>query len=242
MPERCKWKVDVLRYSIVLVALAAYGCAPVANNPIPGPDKQAVGTWYGAATGAVGGAVTGFNYTAATGPGAAVGAGLGALMGMMSGLGQDAVEESQLKRQSMTSSLQREVYVQRLLTEHYKKRLELHSARDIFPADIFFSGDSSELKCQAAPLVAGLARLTKDRKPWSRVIIGSYVTSGSADPVYAKLLAKRRAEELGVRFVQHGINARRVATRPIITKEPIVIDPLDHPGRYNQAIELIVEN
>jgi len=224
---------------LVLLLLLTNGCLPISKKPVPGPDKQAVGTWYGAAVGAGSGAVIGAEATAATGPGAAIGAGFGALYGMFTGLGTDMLEEDQLRRQD-EMRYQRELnWAQEVLAEHYVRRLELHPGRDIFPADLFFCADGTELKPESKILVRELARNTRTRMPWSRIVIASYATSSDADSVYASYLTRRRSESIAKEFVRTGLEARRVFTKSRTLPEPILIDPDDSTNRYQQSIEII---
>jgi hypothetical protein len=118
--------------------------------------------------------------------------------------------------------------------------MELYPTRDIFPADVFFYGDESRIRVDAKVVVQELARLNKDRLPWSRFVIASYVKSGkTGDNSYANHLASERARLLSDLFVNAGLEPRRMIARAVIIDEPLVIDPQDDPLRYNQAIEFI---
>ncbi len=215
------------------------GCSPFTAEPIPGPDKQSVGTFTGAAIGAGGGAVYGAQVGAGTGPGAWVGAALGAVYGMFQGLGVDLLEEDELRSAAEEQRAREIAYVQEVLAEHYARRLELHPTRDIFPADWFFENDSSDLKPSAALLARELGYLTKQRMPWSRIVVAAYVTTKDKDSTYAQYVTKKRAEEIALQFVKDGMEPRRVLTQGIAVPEPILIDPDDSPSRYRQAIEII---
>ncbi len=215
------------------------GCAPMPSTPKPGPDKQSIGTFYGAAIGATSGAITGAAVGSSTGPGAWVGAGFGAVAGMFKGLGIDLVEEDQIRREEEERNLREIAWVHEVLNEHYARRLELHPNRDIFPADLFFAGDGVKLNDEGQVLARELAYLTKNRMPWSRIVIASYATSADSESSYASFLTERRAQAIATQFVQSGIEARRVLTQAATLSEPVLIDPYDTPGRYRQAIEII---
>ncbi len=225
--------------ALIAIGLFTNGCGPISNNPIPGPDKQGTGTVYGAMLGAGTGAVTGAQLSAGTGPGAMVGAGLGAVWGAVNGFGIDLLEEDQLRREEELARARELAWVQDVLAEHYKRRMELHPNRDIFPADLFFESDSSKLTGPSISLVHELALLTQRRLPWSRIIITAYVTAKDADSKYAQFLTNRRAEEIATQFVRAGVEARRVQARGVTLQEPLVRDPLDHPSRYKQAVEIV---
>ncbi len=219
-----------------LLLLVLSGCAA---EPVRGPDKQFAGTLSGAMTGAGAGAVTGFQLGAGTGPGAAVGAGLGAVAGGIQGLVQDQLEEQSIETAEGLTAARETARAHEILEDHFKRRMELHPTRDIFPAELFFGADNAELLCSAKPLVRELAKLNKERFPWSRLVIAAYVKAADDNSDFARYLAERRARVLGNAFIGAGIEPRRIKTRAVIMNEPILIDPADRSDRYNQAVELI---
>lgn len=221
---------------ILIVTVLLYACT---NKPVPGPDKQFGEAMEGAASGAGAGAITGFQIGSGTGPGALIGAGMGAVAGGIRGYGHDQAEQDLLKF-DVGSRREREVaFAHELLTEHYKRRTELHPTRDIFPADWFFNGDDVKLRREAIPLVRELARLNSKRSPWSRLVVAAYAKSSEEQSAYAKHLTQRRAREICDYLSWAGLEARRLQTRAVVTQAPVLIDPYDNPARYNQAIEII---
>ncbi len=215
------------------------GCAPLANNPVPGPDKQGTGGIYGAMIGAGSGAVTGAQLGAGTGPGAVVGAGLGAVWGAVTGLGTDLLEEDQLRRQEELQRTRELAWVQEVLNDHYKRRLELHPSRDIFPADLFFEADDTKLKGSSVLLVQEIASMMKRRMPWSRLAIVSYSTSSEPQNSYSSFLTEKRANEIATQFIKAGVEPRRVTWKGKVVSDPILLDPYDKPNRYRQAVEIV---
>jgi len=140
----------------------------------PGPDKQGGGMLQGAITGAGTGAVTGIQVTSPTGPAVVVGAGVGAVAGALQGAMADATEEAQIRLSRQIASERAQANAHTILAEHYQRRLELHPTRDIYPADYFFYGDEVTLTKTAVSLIDEIARLNKERLPWSRLVITTY--------------------------------------------------------------------
>ncbi len=217
------------------IVLCLLGCAPAT----PGPDKQFAGTLQGAATGAGAGAVTGFQVGAMTGPAAAIGAGFGAVAGGIQGAIQDDSEMKMLELAAQTREQREVAWAQEILNDQYKRRLELHPSREIYPADLFFFGDQPRIKRSAEPVIRELARMNRQRLPWSRLVIASYVRSSGDESPYSRELAERRAREIINHLVHAGLEPRRLVARGVVVDGPILIDPNDDPLRYNQAIEII---
>ena len=222
----------------LMIGSALGGCASRANRPADPPDNQGVGTLYGAAAGAGSGAVYGAQVGAGSGPGALVGAGLGGVFGAVSGAGLDIIEEDQLAKKEDLDEARETAWAQQVLQQHYARRLELQANRDIFPAEMFFEGDSLTLRPGACVLLKEMARLTKSRMPWSRIKVSAYVTASDLDSSWAVTVTQRRAEEIAMQFVRYGIEPRRLVIEGVPVKEPVLVDPEDSPGRYRQAIEI----
>ena len=221
-------------------------CAPSA-----GPDKQFMGMLKGGAVGAGSGAVTGAKLSAGTGPGVMVGAGIGALAGGIEGFIQDQTEDQLLELDARTRYEQQVAFAQEILADQYRRRVDLHPTRELYPADLFFVGDNVQVSAQGRFLIRELAKLNYQRLPWSRLAVISYVranekkvaqdeigVSNAADG-FSEYLAGRRAREFSDLLVSAGIEPRRIEARGVIIDAPILIDPLDDPARYNQVIELL---
>lgn len=221
--------------TVLSIVLALQAC----GGPTAGPDKQFGFGLQGAVSGAGSGAVTGFQLGSGTGPGAAVGAGLGFVAGGIRGLAQDQMEENLLKLSAETQRERKIALAHEILEDHYRRRIELHPTRDIYPADLFFFGDEAKLRKGAGTLVSELAKLNKERLAWSRLAVVAYTQTKDEKSEYATLLAERRARVLSDGLVRAGIEPRRISTRTVLIDAPLLVDPDDAPGRYSQAIELV---
>ena len=225
------------KFLIALLILTGFLSA-CAAGPVAGPDKQSIGTLQGAATGAGSGAIIGAQLTAGAGPGAAVGAGFGAILGALKGAGVDLLEEEDIKQLEELERLKIASWAQEILAEHYKSRLRLYPGRDIYPADLFFEGDSSLLSPKTKILAREIASRLRNDMPWSRIEITSYLTAKDPESGFADKLNERRAEEIAVQFVRGGVEPRRISIRALTLAAPLVIDPEDSPARYRQSIEI----
>lgn len=227
-------------FFLLTIFLFVVSCAPVVNEPIPGPDKQGTGLLSGAVMGAGSGAVSGAQLgSVGAGPGAIVGAGFGAIFGMFSGIGTDIIEEDQYRRMVEQRELHSRAWAQAVLAEHYAKRLDVHPNRDIYPADLFFEGDSATLRPGADMILDELVVLTKQRMPWSRIVVASYVSTNDLSSDFAQHITEKRAERIALALVRGGMNPQRVLTQAMPITDILVSDPYDNPNRYRQAIELI---
>jgi hypothetical protein len=202
-----------------------------------GSDQKAKGTVAGALTGAGAGAVTGFQVGAGTGPGALVGAGLGMVAGGIKGAVVDAEEVRLAALRHQAGELQRRATGQELLRQHFKQRHKLHPARDLYPAEVFFRGFSTELCDSGRFVIEELARLSQDHLAWSRLSIISYVVSADEKSTYANHLAAERAKAIGNEFVKEGIDPRRIYAQALVVPAPLVQTEDSSQGDYNQVIE-----
>lgn len=222
--------------SLVLL-LGLFGCS---RQPVPGPDKAFSSASVGALEGAGAGAVMGFQMGVATGPGAAIGAGFGAAAGMIHGVVKDQLEDTEIKTEEEIREAKRRAQAQSVLAANYRRRMELHPSRDIYPADLFFSGDSAKMCPQGIGMIQEIARLNEYRLPYSRLVIAAYAKStGNNETSYVQHMTDRRSREVVNQLIRAGVEPRRLETRSVIMDAPLVIDPKDDPTRYNQAIEII---
>ncbi|HMO02345.1 MAG TPA: hypothetical protein PKD37_06175 [Oligoflexia bacterium] len=220
-----------LAFSGLLIA-----CAP---TPHRGPDKTFESELSRAALAAGAGAVTGFHLGVGAGPGAAVGAGLGAVAGAFHGFFRDRMEDRMALLMRETEHERRRAIAQEILSEQMKRRVEIHPTREIYPADIFFVGDSIKLRPEGKYVVAEMARLYKERLPWSRLVIAVYTKTLDEQSGYARFLAEGRCKEIILYLVKNGIEPHRLESRPMTIPAAVLVDPLDYPDRYNAAIEII---
>lgn len=220
----------------VCFALVSLGCA---SKPVPGPDKLGRDEGIGALEGAGAGMVVGAQVGAGTGPGAAIGAGFGAVAGAIQGLMKDSLEETEMKTEAEIKATRERIVAQDVLAQHYEMRMQMHPGRDIYPADVFFRGDSHKMCPQGIAVVKEIARMNEFRLPYSRLIVASYAKSRSPDSAYLSHLTERRAREFVNQLVRAGVEPRRLETRAVVVDAPVLIDPHDNPTRYNQAIEII---
>jgi outer membrane protein OmpA-like peptidoglycan-associated protein len=218
------------------IAVCAIGCSA---QPVEGPDKLASHEVLGALNGAGAGAITGVQVGAGAGPGVAIGAGFGAVVGAIQGMMKDADEDQQARTAAQIKAAQGRVKAQGILAKHYEQRMEMHPGRDIYPADLFFHGDSAKMCPSGVAIVKEIARLNEYRVPYSRIVIASYAKSLAPDSAYAAYLTEKRAREFVNQLVRAGVEPRRLETRAVVVDAPVLLDPLDDPTRYNQAIEII---
>lgn len=227
-----------LRRPAAILGISLLFTGACSSKPVEGPDKLFSGTGVGAMEGAGAGAITGAQLSAGAGPGVAVGAGFGAVVGMIQGAMTDGSEQQEIKLAAELKREKKRTFAQEVLAEHYKRRKAIHPSRDIFPADIFFSGDSVKMCSTGVSVVEEIARMNEFRLPYSRLVIASYAKAVGPS-TYADHLTEERAKEFVNQLVRAGIEPRRLETRVVVTDAPIVIDPFDNPTRYNQAIEII---
>ena len=251
---------------LIFCFLLILGCST--SEYVPGPDKQMEGGMQGVLIGASSGAITGAEVTAATGPGAFIGAGLGFAAGALKGAILDENEEALAHIQYLTSQEQQRAKVHAILSKYWAVREELHPGREIYPASLFFNGDSVKLTRVGKMVLKEITRIKKESNTWSRLIIGVYVKSRlienpidalqkidmtkddirAAEDVesqdvklgYGEHLVTKRAVEIGNFMATSGINPRRIETRPIVMADSIIkCQDQDIQKKYSQSVEFI---
>lgn len=219
---------------LLLIFLSLVACSQMHD-----PDTVISNTFMGAATGAGAGAVTGAKLSAGSGPGAAVGAGFGAALGAVNGLISERLEYQMKLLEEETNKEKARAYAHQIIKEQYERRLKLHPTRDFYPADLFFYGDEATLRPNACLLLEEIAKLNKERLPWSRIAVTNYVVASDNDSTYAKYLSQKRSRVIVNELVRLGLEGRRMISRGVIVKEPVLLDPEDYPLRYSQAVEFV---
>ena len=56
---------------------------------------------------------------------------------------------------------------------------------------------------------------------------------------FAKKLVNARSKQIVNELVSGGLEPRRLEARGVLVDAPLLVDPADNPGRYNQAVELL---
>jgi outer membrane protein OmpA-like peptidoglycan-associated protein len=235
--------MERLRFILLLIALfASTACTKkqmCLTKKCIGKEGAITGKVSGAVLGAGSGAITGFQLGSGSGPGAAVGAGLGALAGGIRGVVHDRnvtnleKGEEELEREKLRAQ------AQSAIADLMSYRLSSHPSREIYPADLFFAEDSSKLKPLGKALVSEIYLINKNRLPWSRLGVVSYVKSTNKKSSYSNHLAEKRALAIANELVRSGIEPRRVIASGVVGKDFLIKDANLSQGRYGQAIEIV---
>lgn len=174
---------------------------------------------------------------------AAIGAGVGlATAGLLSSIQSFAVarvEESLLKLESDAHFLLRSAVGQQILVSYLDIKRQYHPNRDIFPASLFFHPDSTTLTFEGQSLLTEIYNLNKDRAPWSRFGVISYVTTSDKNNEYSNDLVVRQTKEIGNYLLKLGLNPRRITLLGAFTNRPIVNVPPEIQSEYFNCIEFV---
>lgn len=81
--------------------------------------------------------------------------------------------------------------------------------------------------------------MNESRLPYSRLVVAVYAKAATPESAYAQHLTEKRSREFVNQLVRAGVEPRRLETRAVVVNAPVLIDPLDNPTRYNQAVEII---
>lgn len=174
---------------------------------------------------------------------AAIGVGVGvASAGLLSAIQSYAVsrvDESLLKLESDVAFLLKSAVGQQIIVSFLDVKQKYHPNRDIFPASVFFNPDSTTLSFEGQSLLTEIYNLNKNRAPWSRFGIISYVTTSDKNNEFSNDLVIRQTKEIGNYLLRLGLNPRRITLLGAFTDRPIVNAPPEIQSEYFNCIEFV---
>lgn len=219
----------------VLVIVGAFGCTSV-----PGPDKSAAGAVLGAAWGAGAGAVIG-NQMNDRGPGAALGAGFGAASGLMTGVGLDVAEGTQLQQQREIDALEAQIADSQQGIRALQDRMDRHGAppRPVPSVKIYFDVDRASLRIGAVGELQRFAQSVKRDASLRFVEIrGHSDESGAADRNLR--LSEARARSVQNVLAQQGISLDQIRVTAYGANEPVATNATEEGKQLNRRVEVLV--
>jgi len=217
-------------------ALFFFGCGAT-----PGPDKSISGAILGAGWGAGAGAVIG-NQTDSLGPGAAVGAGIGAAGGLVSGIGLDLEESSQLKNRRQIRALRSQVQLNE--EELLVLRDELNSRGRMLAhvpsgTTIFFDPKLAAVRTGSAKELERLAESIKQDYHIRKVeIYGHSDDSGSKEE--NEQLSLSRAKSVQSFLAAQGVPLDQTSISAVSSLEPIASNSKESGRQLNRRVEIVL--
>ncbi len=224
---------------ILIVAVALMFCSSCA--PTPGPDKAVAGALLGAGWGAGAGAVIA-NQTGSAGPGAAVGAGFGAAHGLITGIGFDKAEGTELEQQRQLDALKVQVASNQRALLGLQSELDERARRinaAAFSEQVFFDPNRASLRLGSAARLERLALAIKQNPYVTGIEVHGHADD-LGDSEKNKQLSEARARTVVTFLAQHGLSLDTIkllahgADRPLATNE-------SEPGRQlNRRVEVVL--
>jgi outer membrane protein OmpA-like peptidoglycan-associated protein len=233
-----------LALAAVAIVLPLVGCTPQTHNRGSSKISQIDGTVSKTVSGAISGGITGSQLASATGPGVAIGAALGGLAGGAIDLARNSQSQELDLAQSELATEEERARSQAIINSFLSRRLNEHSARALYPADLFFAFDGINLTSDGEALLKELSAIYLKSAPWSRLRVVVYMQEREHVAVsqdsFALRSAELRARAIGDNLVKNGIEGRRVDARVARVETPLYLRGAgENPGRYSQAVEFI---
>ncbi len=169
-----------------------------------------------------GGALAGAKLGVGALPGAGVGLASAALISAIQSFVINRTDDSLLRLENSLKTAKYSSTGQQLLLSYWEIRNKYFPSRDIFPAEFFFEVDSTNLSSLGKGLLQEIYLLNKDRFPWSRFGIISYVTTTDDRNNFSKDLAVKQVRVIGSYLISLGLNPRRVSASASLTDRPLV--------------------
>ncbi len=209
--------------------------------PTPGPDKSAVGAVLGGAWGAGGGAIIG-HQVGALGPGAAIGGGLGAASGIMTGIGLDVAEGTELQMQRELDSLEVQVASNQrslvMLQDALDER-ERQLGQSAAGNTVFFDEGRASLRSGTVTQLERLANSIK-RNPFVGAIEVHGHTDETGNVETNNRLSEARAKTVATFLGSHGISMDQIATFSHGATRPLATNDTDMGKQLNRRVEVVL--
>ena len=230
-----------MRKLFALLKLCLLTLLVVSCHPVPGPDKSLAGSVLGAGWGAGAGAVIG-NQTGSLGPGTGVGAAFGAGAGLLTGIGLDVAEGTQLEEQRQLDALKVQVaantrslmMLQNSLDDR-DRRLE----RSGYTGQIFFDEDSASLRAGSAVELERLAEVIKSN-PYVGLVEVHGHSDDTGDGERNNRLSEARARTVGTFLSSHGIPMDRMRLIAHGARQPLATNETGVGRQLNRRVEVIM--
>jgi len=220
---------------LVLVSLFA-ACSPTA-----GPDKSIAGAILGAGWGAGAGAVIG-NQSSNTGPGIAIGSGFGAASGMLTGIGLDMAEGTELEQQRELDALKVQLdantrTIRMMQASFDSRRAQLQQTTS--PAQIYFDQGKASLRAGTVAQLQQMAQLIK-LNPY----IGKIELQGHSDDMgnldNNMRLSEARARTVAAFLGAQGISMDQMVVTGYGAQRPLATNENDAGRQLNRRVEVIL--
>ncbi len=220
----------------VATFLALGGCHPVA-----GPDKTVAGALLGAGWGVGAGAIIG-NQVDHSGAGMAIGGGFGAVSGMLTGIGLDLEEQTELEQQRELDALKVQVNSNQrtlaMLQAHLDDR-DLGLSHTQLSSQVFFDENRASLRSGS---IAQLERTADYIK--SNPYIGRVELHGHADNLATveanKSLSEARARSVATFLANRGVSLDRIELVPHGAEQPLATNESEAGRQLNRRVEIVL--
>ncbi|HQH28025.1 MAG TPA: OmpA family protein, partial [Oligoflexia bacterium] len=179
--------------------------------PTPGADKSVAGAVLGAGWGAGAGAIIG-HQTGNIGPGTAIGAGFGAASGLLTGVGLDIAEGTELEQQREIDAMKvqiasnsRNLMMLQARLDNRDRRLD----RTSISSQIFFDPDSAALRAGSVAELERLAEAIKENPYVAGVEVRGH-TDETGDTERNERLSEARARTVATFLANYGVSLDRI--------------------------------
>lgn len=220
--------------TLFVVSICFSSCYPVA-----GPDKTFTGAVLGAGWGAGAGAVIG-NQTGNVGPGTAIGAGFGAGAGLLTGVGLDLAEGTELAQQRQIDALKVQIAANSRSLAGLQESLDNRDRRldrGVGNRNIYFDVDRASLKAGSAATLERLAEAIK----FNPYVGGLEIHGHSDDTGNTERnlrLSEARARTVSTFLVHHGVTFDRIQVFFHGARRPIATNETESGRQLNRRVEI----
>lgn len=176
------------------------------------------------------------------GPGAAIGAGFGAASGIMTGIGLDVAEGTQLQQQREIDELGNRIYANKQGIVALQNRMDRNSAPLTTTGgtlSVYFDSDRASLKIGAVAQLQRFAAAVRGDSSLERVEVHGY-SDDTGSPVLNQRLSEARARSVQNILAQNGVPLDRVHVMHHGAESPIASNQTAEGKQLNRRVEVLV--
>ena len=209
-------------------------------HPVPGPDKSFTGAVLGAGWGAGAGAVVG-NQIDNTGAGAGLGAAFGATSGLLTGVGLDLSEGTELEHQRNMDALRIQLASNQRAISSMQAQLDDRDRKlgaGDFSEEVYFDSGKASIRLGAAKKIQRFADKLKSNPYVGRIELHGHADE-MGDESKNQRLSEARARSVASFLANYGVSLDKISVEFHGATKPLASNKVAAGRQLNRRVEIV---